>query len=804
MNFIDKVLQGLGYVPKNTISALPTQTVQELAAPNEKQALPTQGGRQSMPDYTNVFTLVQGDRMFVESDTPPEILKIIAHLVKHNADISHAVENIVALGDTAETITFDAGVPEKAAAQIIADIHERSKLWYAGGISNLRGDLLQQVATFGCVSAEIVLADNLKGVSKIVIVSPTGIKFEYDAAKASYLPYQHVTKSYLPIQYRANMLGTYIPLNPMTYKYVAVRRDGESPYAVPPFLSALESVVIEKDMLAGFKHVIKKLGILGFLHALVAAPKMLPNETPEAYQSRCSQYLSTMVVPELEKGLSKGVVAGFEGSHTFTVEGTNTNVSGAKELFNLITEMKMSGLKQDPRLLGRSFSTTETYGKVILAKFTSQIASYQRAIDDFMERVYMLECLLQGAKVKTVQVKSALPDVNDEAADQEALNKKITNYDLLYQQGVISQQQRAQALGYDKPFLEAPIVASTAPTNNNAANLQIDDVEAAAFEVSRGIAEYVYESDCKCGSKHDKFALSASFDKEASQLIEQYFGDVTEAYDKSAERMSKIVAAELAKLGEGATDDQVVNTIKYQLFKNWGLVFTAKQTSIIAKYIQAIYRMLRTDVGVFENWANFDPKNPPKAVFGVMDYRVIEYYQKSDSLYMGKFITDKDTQTALTKFIKEKYIEGGLPIGKTDAKSVALFRREFENLLKGEEWKLQRIINTTVNKMRNSANVLYMADANVTTYEILGVRDSLQCDWCKGMQGKQFTVTLAKNNVANFVNGSPEYVASLAPFLTKKFTAEEAKNTEASELQQLGYDLPPYHPNCRDVVKAVL
>ena len=191
-------------------------------------------------------------------------------------------------------------------------------------------------------------------------------------------------------------------------------------------------------------------------------------------------------------------------------------------------------------------------------------------------------------------------------------------------------------------------------------------------------------------------------------------------------------------------------------------------------------------------------------MFGVLDTRVIDYYKNSDSLYLGKFITDEDTQKRLVEFIKSEYLAKNLPIGK-DVKSAGmqLFRDKFEGLLEGEEWKMSRIISTTVNTMRNTAAVMYMSDASVERFEIRGINDSLQCAWCGELQGKQFTVAKAVENINSLVSSSPTNVASVKPFITSEYTPEELRGLTQETLDTMGLVVPA-HCNCRDTIIAVI
>jgi hypothetical protein len=787
-------------------------------------ALPTKGGRVTLPDYTNLYSLL-GTNSIVGQEIPKELLKVISHLAKYNADVSHAVENIVALGNTADNINFGDGISPKKAEKLSKALRSGMKLWYEGGISALRADLLAQVAVYGAVSGEIVPNNSLTGVLRVVLVNPENIEFKYNHETGEHIPCQRVSGlGSVAAMANASYDGL-VELNPITYKYFAVRKQGDKPYAIPPFLSALESIKIQRDMMDNFKHVINKLGVMGFLHALVTPPKREPSETVEAYQQRCQRFLADWVMPELEKGLAKGVVVGFKDTHEFAIEGTNTNVSGSRELFNMITEQTMSGLKQDPRLLGRNFSTTETYGKVILTKFTSQIASYQRAVDEFISQIYHLHLSLSGNPMTYVEVESEMPTVSDELNDQQAYEKKISNYITLYNQGIISQQELAQTLGYDKADEPEPRKKEV-PTNGNKDNgadgSTTKDEPAAEPEdeseqkaknnylelVARiggnfGSYDYVTTGCSCCENGHEKMMLAGTSRSRLEDFMAKYFAEVSDVLSAASAEVANKIARGLAALPDTTTEQQAIDFVLYNLYENWEAAFTKKQTAIVSRWVKRIYEFYRADTESIASMPNFDPSNPPKAVFNLRDTRTVDYFKKSDKTYLGKFITDDDTVKKLTEFIREAYVGENLPIGSKAP--LMEFRKQFTDLLVGEEWKISRIIATTANRLRNYANVAYMNDAAVERYEILGVKDQLQCAHCAKMQGKTFSITKGLDKIDQIIKSEPEALPLISPFLVSTIKdSDDLDNLSGDELQARGIDTPPYHPYCRDRVVGIL
>lgn len=429
-----------------------TKTVQSNAS-DITVGLPTKGGRSSIPESAqsgqqDIISMLN----ISDKNRYKEYIEAIRHLCKFDKDFGLALDNIATLANSNYTISFDSSVSDEASKEMIAEITSCSKEWYgfSEGLSSLIGDLFSQAVITGAVSGENIPTNNLDGLKKIVLVDPKDIVFKYDTKEDIYQPYQEISGILQGSTLNLNKLNT------NTYKYLAIRRFDESPIGVPPLLTAIENMGIEKDMLCNLKHITKKLGTLGFLEVMVNAPKKKPTgETDEQYQQRCLNYLRS-VQPEVEKGLGNGFMIGFKGNHEVKMQPTATNVSGAKELFDLNSEMKLAGLKQDPLMLGRNFSTTEALGRVLLVKLTRKLTTYQKTVAAFLEEAFKLHLLLKGFKFNNLTVEFEASMLADMVKEEQAKKVKIENLIALYNQGIISQQDVAEALAYEQPDEDEP------------------------------------------------------------------------------------------------------------------------------------------------------------------------------------------------------------------------------------------------------------------------------------------------------------------------------------------------------------
>ncbi|MCB9047709.1 MAG: hypothetical protein H6550_16360, partial [Chitinophagales bacterium] len=281
-------------------------------------------GRSSENTTVDFMSSLLNESQAMKPEFNIEVLRICNYLAKHNSDISYAVDNIVQLGNTPENITFDDGVSADQAKEMIKYLNVYEKSIYAGGMNSLKNDLFAQLAITGAVSLEAIPKRDMSGLDKVVLVDPYHIRFIYNDSTYSYDPYQKLPDK---LGYKDDLHK----LNTDQYKYYALRRMSDSPYAIPPFMAAFEGLELEKDMLKNMRNIIRKLGIFGFLSVMLTPPRRKQNETDAQFTARCTQYLEN-IRPEVEKGYAGGMAMGFEGQTKYNIEASTTNVSGASDV----------------------------------------------------------------------------------------------------------------------------------------------------------------------------------------------------------------------------------------------------------------------------------------------------------------------------------------------------------------------------------------------------------------------------------------------------------------------------------------
>lgn len=813
------------------------QAVQEFAPMLESYAAnkspqvatPVAGGRSSVEPNRFGMPSIMGP---VQDDFPFQILPVLENLAMFNRHISYAVDNIVNLANTECEIFFADTVRDAEAKKMKQHLKEREKTWYqyTDGESGLWNDLFAQLATFGALSAEGVPFKNLTGIEKVVRVAPFHIRFAYDEKKDMYIPLQQ------DAAYTGGRFPGYRELNLTKYMYLALRRYKNIPYGVPPMASALEDLITENDMIGGFKTMMKRLGMLGFLSVLVTAPEqdMKNRETNEAYKQRLLGHLQDYVIPMVDTGLSKGYVAGYKGTTEFNVEGNQMNTQGAEQLLSMVKSLVFAGVKQDPNMLGENRATTETFGRVILAKMTTQTENYQRTVAAFRSRLYYMELVLAGFNPGYVQVVYKKPLIGDQKREAETETILIDNVVKKRNEGLISQDQAAMELGYDKPHLPGPMPppalpgeedpgTSTKPpapgakkpkegtgsdnptpdkkkaTDANALQAMLQELRADA-----PVFAYAVPEDCMVFG----FDFASEFrDARLERYIGSYNKKLSAAFATAVNKAAKSLKADMETMPESTTADELADAAVFHLLKDWKKNFVAPQQEITESVVPAAYRVYRKDKSVFtgaksfQKSARFADGDIPEAVFNLLDVRAIEYLGDLDDLYLGKFITDPDTIQRVKDYIHDVYLEGNKPIGRK-SKALDEFINNFEDAVTLERWKIRRIVETTLNKVRNYANVNYIAQADVEEFEIVEIMDRKTCSHCTIMNGKIFSTEPAVKHIERVVNGKPEDVSTLSPFATT-IKAEDLKTMTSQEIQLKGISTPSYHPHCRGRVVAV-
>ena len=742
----------------------------------EKPRTPVEPGRISRETTYQALQKFQGEWTFLDPEIPAEILEAIERFTIIIPDFSQNAKNIVNLGNTGHTLEVEA-----ATDRIVQQAEERLNMlardiFPYGGMDGLVNKMLWDIAVFGSPSIEAVIRNDLQGVKKVVTVPIPEIRFKYDPAQETYLPYQKI----------GNALDDYLELNTFTYYYSPLLQRRNSPYAIPPTIAALSPLVNQLFMNENVRYIVKKLGLLGLIHAILSTPPRKPQETEEQYLSRLKTYLSD-VATDLTKNYRDGVMITYDEIALKHFEVTG-NITGVKDLFQLNEEQIASGLNTDPAMLGRSYSTTETYAGVVYSKLTKEIENAQRIIKRGAEKIYLLDLLLARIPVSDVNIDfqpGAKLNPKEDAEIENLHSKDVTDQ---YFSGIITLDEAREELEY--PPLDTV-------EGNVGATSQIK----VKFQFQKGKYIFVHPRislnpvrDLSLnGVKKKSISLQSEESIEDNRLnfVENYLSQLKNIDDISRKEIIQELKDMAARneLPENPDDFaekvyQVIEKRYPEVAHNNGLIQAIEQN---IKTIYAFYRLQDTSL-----WGD----NPPiRTDLTLPDKRTQKFLGRVDEMFYSDYLTNEPLKDQLKTYLRDEVIEKGLPAA--DA-VLDKFEGQWGDL---SEYQVRRIVDTSVTRTRTFAHVRQMKEANIRELENVEIMDRITCGRCREQDGKIVKVAIADEVVEQALKLSPEEFKER--YIKGVPTEKELMTTPMEDLVSKGKGLAPIHPNCRGRIMAV-
>lgn len=424
------------------------ETNRETSKPKVSSISP---GRVSVPEDQTDFTYtLYGLTQLVTPSFRVEVIQLIRKLYKVNPDMAIAIQETFKLANTGHQVTFPNNT-DKEAEKMREHLKEATKRWsnYSAGIDGLVNKMIVQLLVGGAISVESVPNNDLDGLSTILFLKPDNIRFKREN-NGVYQPYQKNDNFMVK-----NV--DYIKLNTETYVYAGMYNDTDEPYGMPPFMSSLDSIKGQHDMMTNFKQIMEQMGFLGFLTAKMQKPDQQANESIRAYESRLNRNLEQLK-RNLKDGMRDGLVTGYIDDHEFEMTSTTKDLGSADKLWNLNQQRVANGLGINGNIIGVSGANTEGGMGIILSKMISQLRNIQMIVSYVLEFIYSLELRLAGFNNKGIKITWATSTIADDVKVQQALQYKIANLNALYRDGIIGQYQYAWEMGYDSPDQDKPRV----------------------------------------------------------------------------------------------------------------------------------------------------------------------------------------------------------------------------------------------------------------------------------------------------------------------------------------------------------
>lgn len=689
---------------------------------------------------------------------PLEYLGILELLSIWNPDISQALSIIVNLGNTGHEIQVEGRSPEA----VVNRINELAGSVYraGGGMDSLVNHFLRQISMMGALSGEWVVSDNITdGIADVVVVPVRTVRFKL--AAGVYRPFQYTGRAFD---------SAYVELNPVTFSYSPVQTMDDSPYGIPGFYAALKNIEVQLDSVGGISQIVRKMGLLGFLDVSLKIPVQRSGETDAAYklrlQTRLKEYAKAYTA-----NFSKGVAVHYDDQEAKHNHVGSTAAAGAKAIFNLNEEQILSALDIPPSMMGRSYSTTETYAEVDYKRFVSRLSNARRIIKRFMEKGYELDLLLSGINASV----SVLFNENDgfkESEKAEAEGKRIENVIAKRDAGFIDDDEAARELGYEKATGQRP------PEPEPALNF--------AFNREKNRYEFV---------RPVLPAVVTCLAKETDKRVQDY-AEAVRAVLESCEDAAIAAAQKAAKKAydtETAFSGAVVHAFNQGLLN---ALKTADVNRVSDSYVIKAWEF-------FRNEDNSDmPKKQARRLgidISLTDANAIRYLTAIDRYYFGSgnyLANNPGVGARFINWLESAYIEKGLNI--RDEATMAEFQKEFTGMVKETTWqKINQLVNTTMARIQNFGQTMKLYEAGFKKFRIVGPKTYPVCGFCKNMVGRVFLVETAAKRLSKVVQKGFEDPSDLPPFITQAYSADDVEKMTDKQLQDAGFESPPYHPECR-------
>lgn len=407
-------------------------------------------GRTSEVDIPSGLSALQENLKFLLKDDFTKYIPLIRRSYPFVQNLSLAIQDMVQLTNTGHKIYFDNSLDVNMVKKMRDELTLAGKEWAIGGagLDSLVNKFITQLYIGGAISAEWVPKEDLTGVDLVAFIDPETIEISVD--KRGKMAFYQQPR----IQNSLSIDKTLIKLNPLTYKYIGIGGDGDNPRGIPPLISALEDLGIQRDMMKNIRFIVKQLGILGFIELLMAKPPQNGKEKDGEYERRLESLL-VKAKDNLRKGTSDGILVGYEDDHEYNFHSTTANISGLEGIFDLNQRMVSNGLKYSGSFMGVN-AGTDTNITIVFTKMLSQLKNIQLQVKSILEFGYTLHLLLRGYPVKNLTVEFNPSTITDDLKMQQAEEIKIRNGRTKYADGIISLEQYADELGYEKPDQKEP------------------------------------------------------------------------------------------------------------------------------------------------------------------------------------------------------------------------------------------------------------------------------------------------------------------------------------------------------------
>ncbi len=253
--------------------------------------------------------------------------------------------------------------------------------------------------------------------------------------------------------------------------------------------------------------------------------------------------------------------------------------------------------------------------------------------------------------------------------------------------------------------------------------------------------------------------------------------------------------------------DAIVDEIKNAY---GGSFKTPRAEAVVKRTTKEIYTFYR-----LRDTSPFGEAQAPRLTFGGPDTRAINFFNKLDGFYFSSFIDNRSPE--LHKFIREEYLEKGASLfGRETGETLDDFRNAVGGRLRNlNDHAVKTIITSSVQRIRSYAHILSLGQGQYKFGRIAAIMDRKTSPICIRLDGKYIRIGAAVKTVQRLTKLSPgDYALEMYKSdAGQAYSRDPVAYVESrvgddgvidDSLVAEGRGFPPYHPNCRSWIEAVI
>jgi hypothetical protein len=447
----------------------------------------------------------------------------------------------------------------------------------------------------------------------------------------------------------------------------------------------------------------------------------------------------------------------------------------------------------------------------------AELKDYQDAMADAMVKFYTLylklnhpDYALEMRKNNTVlKINFTKSTIQDSLRHEQTLALTVNRLMNLVKQGVISNEQMAKELGYSKSYLpEPPTEKVKEPVDNTKrAKARKDDPKPEqkpsrskqnSFRLGRyypRLASMINEDYDMWDSDHTHevhWSTEGFVDSPSDNLRKDLF-DLVNQIQAEVGVENKSFALKLEGLIGEYLKDYKGKSMKYEDFVTKFMEFIQKSFFQNFDYEKVSSSMVKT----FKN-TNFNTVlKSTGAAKEFLNKDFHKYFKNVSSHYLGKFISNTPTVTAINDYLIDKVVTNEIIV--FDDKVIQDIRNMAGVVLPAQDYQLRRVVATTVSKYQNAASVLAMESVGITEVEVMSLMAANTCSYCKTLNGRVFSVPTISNRYKQVIGANVlEDVNIYTPFVTNLYKSAKDMPLDSALLALSGVVIP-FHSHCQCV-----